>query len=530
MSTILPEPTSAPADVRDRGETTLAGDPGVGGRTAVSDALLLTGGTYVAQALALVAGLVQRALLGPVGAGYWALMQTFWTFFSIAPLGAQQGTTRQIPLHRGRGDFKTAAAVAGTGASFSLTMISFTGLVVAAVAIVAGRDWDPRMRFGLVLLGVTAPFRLLSDLHETIIQSVKRFDVAALTLIVRAACVLVLQSLAIYLLGFYGVFAGLVVTEMIVFALWFRLGVISRARPAFRPRLDRSRLRELIRFGAPLLVYAQISLLFAAVDSLIVAGALNVKQLGYYALAVSVTHYVLYLPKSISGVLFPRMTERFAQTGEIASIHHYASDVQRALALALVPAAVAAGFFGFPVLIRHALPDFRPAIGVVEIMIAASFLAALMTMPIKVLITAGERWNLTGLMLFSLAVNAGLNYTAVAILDEGIEGAAVATAASYLVALMLTSGYGLGKVLPPRRVLAHLLELIAAFAYTFGALQLVGSLIPLPERGLVEDAAVAAVQLLAFFVAFTPALIYAERRTRIVSQIGALVTTRLRKS
>ncbi len=502
-------PASPPAPLAP----TLAGAEDVKTRTAVFDAAIFTGGTYVAQVVTFIAGLVQRALLGPVGAGYWALMQTFWTFFSIAPLGASQGATRQVPLHRGRADFAAAARTAGTAGTFSLAMTTLTGLVVAAVAIVAGAGWAPELRFGLVLLGVTAPLRHLSDLYETVIQIVRRFDVASGTVIIKALCALVLQTLGIVLFGFYGIFAGIVVSELVVFAAWWRMGIISRARPAFRLMVDRGRLAELIRFGAPLLVYGQTALLFAAVDSLIVAGALDVRQLGYYALAVSVTHYVLYLPKTISGVLFPRMVERYARTGSLESIHRYGSETQIVLAFALVPMAVATGYFAFPVVIRHALPEFRPAIGVVEILVAASFFLALMSMPIKVLITAGERWVLTAMMFGCLIVNAALNYYAVAVIDKGIRGAAVATAISYLVALMLTSGYGLRKVNTVAGTARHLAGLLLAFAYTYGALRLVGALIPTPAAGLVADTAIGALQIAVFAALLSPCLWYAERRT-----------------
>lgn len=508
-----PPPNAAPLP------PALAGRSDLPSQTAISDAALFTAGNYAANALLLVAGLLQKAILGPVATGYWALMQTAWTFFSIAPLGAQHGATRQIPAHRGRGDFAGAEAAAGTGASFSLAAISVLGCVVAAVAVLIGGSWAPELRFGLILLGVTAPLRFITDAHEVVFQAIKRFDVASTTVVVKAVLALTLQTAAVYALGFYGLFLGLVAIELGVFALWLRMGIISRRRPAFRFGIDRIRLRELIRYGAPIMVTAQVWLLFQAVDSLIIAGALDVRHLGYYALAVSVTTYVLYLPKSIGAVLFPRMMESFARTGEIGSIQHYATDVQRLLAYMLVPLAVAVGFFAFPVLIRHALPEFEPAITVVQIMVAATFFMALMNMPIKVLLTAGYRWSVTALVLVCLAVNAGLNYAAVVLLDQGIEGAAVATAVSYLVTFLLTTGFSLSRDLPLRRVALHLAEMLVVFANTYGALRLVEWALGSPEVGLIPDAGLAALKLGAFLLLMAPWVILAERRLRGLTMI-----------
>src|SRR5438552_9060652 len=93
---------TASADAPDRAAVGLAAEPDQVIRSATSDAAALTGATYGAQALLFVAGFVQKGLIGPLGTGYWSLMQTFWIFLTIAPLGAMQGSTRQIPAHRGR--------------------------------------------------------------------------------------------------------------------------------------------------------------------------------------------------------------------------------------------------------------------------------------------------------------------------------------------------------------------------------------------------------------------------------------------
>ena len=111
----------------------------------------------------------------------------------------------------------------------------------------------------------------------------------------------------------------------------------------------------------------------------------------------------------------------------------------------LVPLFLGGAYFLLPVLIRQALPEFEPAIPVVHIMVAGSFLLAMLSMPTKMLTTAGYRWGVTLLGLLCLGINAGVNYLAVAVLDWGLEGAAVATVFSYVVAFLLMTGYALSK-------------------------------------------------------------------------------------
>jgi O-antigen/teichoic acid export membrane protein len=499
----------------------LAARPDTTTRSAASDAAVYTVASYAAQALIFVAGLVQKGLLGPVGTGFWSLIQTFWVFLTIAPLGTMHGSTRQIPLRRGRRDYAAAGAAAATGSSFSILAIAVAGVLLAAVALAFGGGWAPELRFGLVILGLIAPLRLLCDCHEVIFVATKRMDVASVSAVLEALIMVTFGTLLVWLVGFYGLFLATVATCLGRLVFWWRRGLTGFRRPAFPWRIERPLVRELLAFGAPIMIQGQIWLLFLTVDNLIVAAFLGVRDLGYYALAVSVTSYVLLLPRSIGAALFPRMTERFATAGDVGSIHHYATDVQRLLAYLLLPVFVAAAFFGVPVLIREALPAFEPAIAAVRIMVAGSFVVALMNMPTKVLITAGHRWPLVALMLVCLGINAAANGVAVGPLDAGIRGAAIATSASYLVTFVALTAYALGKALRPGEVVRHIAELLLVFAYVIGALWGIDALI----GG--DDVATAVAKLLVFVAVLTPWILRAEARYHGLSALWSLARRRL---
>jgi O-antigen/teichoic acid export membrane protein len=520
---------STAAALPDPGRRGLAALPDTTTRSAASDAAVYTLATYAAQGLLFAGGLVQKGLLGPVGTGFWSLIQTFWVFLTIAPLGTMHGSTRQIPLRRGRGDYTAAAAAAATGSSFSLAAIAIAGGLVAAVALVAGGGWAPELRYGLVILGVIAPLRLLCDCHEVIFVATKRFDVASLSTLVEALIMVTFGTLMVWLLGFFGLFLAMIAACLGRLVFWWRRGLTGWRRPAFAWRIERRLVRELLAFGAPIMIQGQIWLLFLTVDNLIVAAFLGVRDLGYYALAVSVTSYILLLPRSIGAALFPRMTERFATAGDIGSIHHYATDVQRLLAYLLLPLFVAAAFFGVPVLIRQALPEFEPAIGAVQIMVAGSFVVALMNMPTKVLITAGHRWPLVGLMLVCLAINAAANWLALGPLDRGIEGAAAATSASYVATFVALTAYALGKALRPVDVARHVGALLIVFVYVIAALWGIEAVVG-PGGGTPSaDAGVAAAKLLAFLVVVAPWLMLAERRYHGLGTLWSLARAGARR-
>lgn len=515
----------------------LAGQPVVKGRGADKDAALFTTATYASQGLLFIAGLVQKGLLGPVGSGFWALMQSFWAFFPILTLGAAAGGSRQIPLHRGRGDYLAAARAAATGASFSILAVGVGGLLIAAFALLAGSAWEPEVRYGLVVLGLIAPLRMLSDAHELILGATRRFQALARGTVLKGIVALTVQTLAVVLFGFWGMFIGVVATAAALLALWAHLGLSGRRNPAFAGGIDRSALRDLIGYGAPLIVWGQLWILFTSIDNLLVAGLIDVRNLGYYALAVSVTTYLLHMPRSVGAVLAPRMSEEYGRTGDVASLQGYAINAQRLLAQMLIPLFLAATFFLLPVLIRHALPEFRPSIDVVQVMVAGSFFMALTNMPVKTMITIGRRLPLILLLLPCLALNVGGNYLAIEVLDTGIEGAAVATSASYFAVFLLTSGFGLTQVIGGRRTAVHVAELILIAAYTIAVVWAIEALIGPGNGSLIPDVAVGLGKLALALLALAPLLWRSQRQDRgpermlgLIGSGAALVRRRIKRS
>jgi O-antigen/teichoic acid export membrane protein len=528
QETTLPVAEAFP-DSADR-RAGLAALPDSGTGAAASDAAIYAAGVYAAQIVAFVAGIILKGLLGPRLTGYWTLVSMLMVFLALAPLGVFDGATRQVPAERGRGRFSRAAALADTAASFTVATFALGGIVIAAIALAFGGGWPPEVRYGLVALGLLAPLRAFVDCHTLIYQITKRFAALAAGLLLTALIALAVQTVLVYFLGYWGMFVGLGVSLVGSLVLWQRLGLAGLRRPAFRWRIDFGRVAELLPVGIPIMLFGQIWLLFMAIDSLLVARLLDATQLGYYALGVSVTSYILLLPKSIGAALFPRMQERFAPERDVGAIRRYAVDVQAMLALSVIPLLVGSAFFLVPVLIRQALPAFIPGISVVHILVAGSFLIALVHMPIELRITTGRRWPVTILLLGCLAFNAAANYVAMGVLDEGIKGAAFATALSYFVLLLATTVYGLRLTLSPGRLARHLALILGAFAYVVGILWAIElPFEPSATIGAVEDVAIALAKLAFFGVAVAPLLLLAERRYAAVSTAWSLLVSGYRR-
>ena len=182
--------------------------------------------------------------------------------------------------------------MADTAGTFTMVAMAVCGVGLALVSVAIGGDWAPEVRWGLVILGLTAPLRALADCHDFLIQATKRFDASAMGLLLRAVITVTIQTAFVYFFGFWGMFLGLLVGTVAVLWMWARLGLTGLHTPAFRWGIRAGTLREVLGVGFPIMIQGQSWQLFLAIDNLIVAAFINVTNLGYYALAVSVTKWL----------------------------------------------------------------------------------------------------------------------------------------------------------------------------------------------------------------------------------------------
>lgn len=491
-------------------------------RDAASDAAALAVGVYASQLLLFVAGLVQKGLLGPRNLGFWTLLGAVWSIFALASLGVSAGATRQIPIYRAQGKFGDAAEVADTSGTFVALVFALVGVIVAVGALFAGGGWPAELRYGLVILGVLAPLRTITDFHQVIYQAIRRFDALSIGLLVNGAATLALQTGLVVAFGYWGMWLGLLVVSLSTLAVWRMMSLTGPSTAAFRLRVVKSRVRELAGVGFPILIYSQIWILFFSVDTFLVASMLDVRRLGFYALAISVNSYVLFLPKVVSTALFPRMQEAYAQERAISSIRRYSLDVPRVLAWVLLPAALGAVFYLLPVIIRHALPAFTPAIPATRVMVAGAFFLAYVEMSIELMITAGNRWLVAGLMLGCLGINGIANWIALGPFGAGILGAAIATSVSYAIFCGIITGVGVWATMGRRTAVTQLAIGFGTFAWIGAALWGVEALAGGANPSLGIDVLRAVGDLGLFGLLVAPLFVLGQRQYGALSTIWAL--------
>ncbi|MEX0785297.1 MAG: flippase [Dehalococcoidia bacterium] len=296
-----PTPVTAAAELPD-GAQTGGARPGVGFLANVNLVFL----TYVANAaLAFgVAVLVARAL-GPEGRGVYAL---FLLSASIAQAVLSLGMGVAAVYELGKRT-ATLSRVAANAHQITLLSALVSGVLVLLAWPLLGetlRDHD--VPYWIFVFAV--PLFVSYGLLTTLLQGVSRF--------VAMNTVIIVQPLVLLALLATGVAAGDVdTTDALVFwsiatLVAIALAIVLLGRPALRLsellRIDWPSLRRQLSFGLRGQVGNLMQLLNYRLDQFVVLLFVSTAGVGIYAVAVTISQTIWFIPNAVAAVLLPRLT------------------------------------------------------------------------------------------------------------------------------------------------------------------------------------------------------------------------------
>jgi len=284
-------------------------------------------------------------LLGPGGTGILAQLSTLTSMVvPLATLGLGNGVTAMIASARARGDFSLVRRIRSTSVSLTWTV----GLLLAAITALLA-PWlsdalfHDRQYAWVVLTGaVVIPLSAIASLRVSILQGYEAVKaMAGLSVIVAVASTAAILPLA-WFLRLQGAVAHLVVVAAVyvVAGGWLlRKNAPLPAEPSVTPapRVDRSLLRPLLRYGSSALLVGLSSTLTLLVLRSVLVSKLGLEPNGIYQVCVGISG--LYMPlilSSITAVVWPQIA---AQTSDAETT----ATMRQALRLGLLLMTAAAG-------------------------------------------------------------------------------------------------------------------------------------------------------------------------------------------
>jgi O-antigen/teichoic acid export membrane protein len=384
----------------------------------------------IGEAVALACGLLGTILLSRYldVAGFGAFNYVFaflYLFLSLNDLGVNTVVVREV---------SQAPARAGEiiGAATALRLVMASAVLVSAWIAIWLWPMDPSLRWPLSLFALILPLNAL-NVPVVIFQTSMRFEYTAVTTIIwRVSGLLLIAAALLAGFGLMTVLVGLLISEVIGLTTMHHL---ARRLVRYRPRIDTIWWRALLVSAVPVGLNLLLVAVVNRVDFIMLERMTSLADVGLYGAAYRVTNLLERFPILVLATLYPVMSKlALDDTARLRQV--YGRAVWRfgaiALPLALVTIAAApwllATVFGEPY--RASAPALRYLVW------STAFLYLAMTGGTLLNSVRRSRDNVIALAAGAVA-NVSLN--AVLIPARGIEGAAMATAASYALVLLITA-------------------------------------------------------------------------------------------
>jgi len=405
--------------------------------------------------------LVSRAT-DPATYGRVGVMIAVTTIASLLlPAGVASAVSKFVPFFAGGGNPVAARAAYRALSWFGLggALVFGLGCAAAAAAVLDLSTQDTAqvaalaVAFSLYSIGKAALYG-----YERVPAYV-RLELCTSGLAVLATVVVVLSGSTLYLVPLalgYAVFA--VVARWLVRAE--AAGGQLRPAPVALPRAEIAGFVVLACLGT------LASQGFLQGTQLLAVRFATAAEVGYFAAAVTLVAPMYFLPRALGLALFPAMA-RARGAGDVATVRRHADLSTRALLITLAPLFAAGILLAREVLVLFGDASFAGGVTVLQLMLAATFLAVCAVAAVNAL-SSGERWQVRTPVAAAVA-GCLTGLAAVALLGGPLGAAGVGL--GYLIGTAVTAAGPAVAVWRQHRM-AWRGPVVGALATVFGALGL----------------------------------------------------------
>jgi O-antigen/teichoic acid export membrane protein len=421
---------------------------GKGGLQRLATDVTGTLGTRViTMAFGLFTGIITARALGPENRGIFTLAALFpASLVTLSKFG--QGVAAVYFIRKEEED---VSQVASNVFWVALT----TGAVLIAIALLAkdallGSVLKGVPAYALVAVLPLAPILLVESYLYGVLQATDRFKIYNIRLLAEAVLTVTGMAVALLLLdlGLPGAF-GVAVGTRLFMVMWVVWTIHRGSRLQFR--FDLPLAKRMFKYGLKSHVQIIASHFHFKAAMYLVAFYLSPAQVAFYSIASRLAEHILWLPQSLGLALFPRL----AASSEQRAHEMTAMAVRQSVVLTAIAAAGLVVFGEFLITLWYG--EAYAEAGAPLPYIAGGIVMMSMYVLLSRNFTSRNKQSVNILAAY-IALIGNLSLNVLLIPRYGIEGAAMATAASYSTSAMLLfvfflrdSGMPWYKVLIPQR-------------------------------------------------------------------------------
>lgn len=366
--------------------------------------------------------------------GVWNLLVLVIYYGAYLHLGVFNIMQRDIPFCKGIGNKQKVEEITNVGLGVSLVIPITAGLIIVAASEIFFSS-APLLRWTLKLMALYLCLEMLFQYSQRHLKAHCKFDKVSIQLLLLSVIIPLVTIPLIKSYALMGMILGQCISLLIVLTITIWLVPFN-----FNIEINPKKVFPLIKAGFPIMLLGIIYIFFNTVDRWVIVKFLNLEELGYYSLANKVFSSVMLLAYVIGDQLYPRMAEKYGETGNSVTLTPLIFK-QIYMTMAVVIPMVVILYFLFPFLVESFLANYYPAISIINIfLVGLLFLSPALTFG-SFLIVIGKHAYYLGIMVLSIFSNVVLSIFFVKAMGLGIKGVALGTTGAYLVfsvMLMLT--------------------------------------------------------------------------------------------
>jgi O-antigen/teichoic acid export membrane protein len=239
--------------------------------------------------------------LSPADLGLWNLLALIPQYASYLHLGSRVGILYRIPRLLGEGGQEELIENIKISVYwYTLGVNAVLSILLMSVAILI--SWEPVVRYGILATSIYVMVNWYYDFQLAILKAYQKFHIIVHANIINAFTLVLICIPLVAVLKIYGVFIGAILSSLLS-AIY-----MGRKNPVqIGWCFDRGLLWDMICQGFPLMVYNLGFVLLTTADRLIIGTMLDREAVGYYAVAVVLTGFMLQIPMAARDMLEPQL-------------------------------------------------------------------------------------------------------------------------------------------------------------------------------------------------------------------------------
>ena len=471
----------------------------------IGDATALGGTLYFSQALYIIRGFIIAQVLGPSMYGVWSL---FRSSLSIAPyfgLGTQQAMSREVPLSIGEGNKQKKSNIIQTSLSWNILL---TSIIMVLAFIISFAGFADGYRIEIRLAGILFVLNAVHLFMQPKFKSEQKIFLLSKYIFSYAVLNTAFGLIFLFYFKLNGLLLGMIIAQLILL-----IYLIINHHLSLHLYIDKNILTELFRIGFPIMILWLMVFLIGNTDKFIVFIVLGKTKAGYYGLATFVSSMVSYISYSITTVIFPRMMYTYGKTGEKKHIEKYFNKPMVVLT-GIIPVLLGIIYINIEAIINWVLPQYKPGITALHILIVALFFSSIWGLPTNLLIAFNKQKKFMYMTLVVLVF--GIIFDIVIIrMGFGMNGVALVTTFIFFLASALANGYALYSLKNNvQQILRNLFVIYLPFIYSFAGMFFIIS-ISLSKNILFENL----FKSIIFLLYSSPLILYTEKKSNIMNKM-----------